>query len=153
MKRLPIVTLMLLLAIPAFGRSNAKKKEAKRPQALAALRSAINTAGDAGANMWNRDMLRDLRVSKDTDSGILRIEITFVTKETSTGTWEMVRGTGRSFLVRLFDKNGAYITHVVTDPPAVQLPENPDHRYRLDFKVSQRDLQFAEQVEVGIAPD
>jgi hypothetical protein len=107
------------------------------------------------ANLQNRS-LSQLTVSKQMANGILVVNV-HIGRNTAPST---------GFLIRLFDRNGNYLSHFQTQnliqlfgmgaPPsgAGHVPSgayNPGLR-RMEFRVNVRDLRDAEMVEFGFEP-
>jgi hypothetical protein len=89
---------------------------------------------------------RDLKIYKNVDKGTVTIEFD----------WDQSRAgyphfVGRAFLVRLFDKNGQYLTHFTTES-LIELmgrEELSKRHFEFTYPVNQRDLQVAKQAEFG----
>ncbi len=99
-----------------------------------------------GAAIYNKQYLSQLAVSKDLRRGVLMIEVT-----SSCG-----HCGGLHYLVRLFDRNGNYLTHFVSrsffEMMGYQEGAKPGPR-QLEFPVNVRDLRDAELVEFGFVPN
>ena len=99
-----------------------------------------------GACIYNRRHLSQLAAAKDMNRGILMIEIT------TSCNW----CGGSRYLVRLFDRNGNYLTHFVSrlffEMMGYQEGAQAGKR-QLEFPVNVRDLRDAESVEFGFMPN
>jgi hypothetical protein len=97
----------------------------------------------AGANHWNR-VLSKLTMAKDMQKGTVAVGVQIAQSCVNC-----------RFLVRLFDRNGNYLTHFETESLYQMFgPQIGQHTglKRMEFKVNMRDLRDAELAEFGFAP-
>jgi hypothetical protein len=99
-----------------------------------------------GACIYNRQHLSQLAVAKDMRRGVLLVEITTSCKGCG----------GLHYLVRLFDRNGNYLTHFVSRSFFEMMGYQEGAqvgRRQLEFPINVRDLRDAEYVEFGFMPN
>jgi hypothetical protein len=120
------------------------------------LRAVANTIDDGLANAKINPNISNLKVEKDVNNGTIKISFTF--KGNVMGLSQQTH-TGYGLLVRLFDKNGSYLTHFTTealeyDPKERQaywdeIKSPSDKHFSLAYNVPARDLEAADMAEVG----
>jgi len=118
------------------------------PQGFTLLAATVHTVGKDFdgktiiARLENGKTLSDLRIMKNVDNGILRIEFVMDYSHPCPSC---------VFLVRLFDKNGAHLTHFETEAhyKLLGVQRHGRQAQALSYSVSQRDLQFATSAEFG----
>lgn len=104
---------------------------------------------------WNEKInggIENLKVKIDKDKGAVKIDFDY-----DSGKEIVYKNIPRSFLVRLFDKNGKYITHFTTKERFVENDaEYPYKVYRispsnnhLEYQIPTRDAEFVEMAEFG----
>ncbi len=100
--------------------------------------AVVNTVGgDYAAAQINRG-IQDLKMYKDVEKGT----------QSRAGYPHIV---GKRYLVRLFDKNGQYLTHFTTES-LIELmgrEELTRKHFEFTYDVNLRDLQVAERAEFG----
>ena len=117
--------------------------------------------GYDGFDMDNKefnDALRNVKCSKDLDRGVLTIAFDFRKK-----LWRGTMNRPQHLLVRLFDKNGSYLTHFICEEQLwpFQVASNMADRLgppiivketgnRFQYEVAIRDLRDASIVEIGM---
>jgi hypothetical protein len=126
------------------------------------LNKRIESGQYDGFDLWNKqfnDALRNVKCSKDIDRGVLTVAFDF-RKEL----WKTVINGHHHLLIRLFDKNGSYLTHFICEEQLwkfarakaytknlygkdVILKETGN---RFQYEVAIRDLRDASIVEIGM---
>ncbi len=99
-----------------------------------------------GACIYNRQNLSELAAAKDMRRGVLMVEVTTSCKGCG----------GLHYLVRLFDRNGNYLTHFVSRSFFEMMGYQEGARTgkrQLEFPLNVRDLRDAEYMEFGFMPN
>jgi hypothetical protein len=114
---------------------------ANEKEGLQELTASVNSiSSDYLGQYYSKKSLFSLHVWKDLGKGIIRIKFSYEY------TCPLCR-----FLVRLFDKNGNYLTHFITETHMALFGFQPGCLTReLEFNVNVRDLRDAQIVEFGI---
>jgi hypothetical protein len=110
------------------------------------LDAVVNTAGGNYGTAQINSGIRDLAIYKDVDKGT--VIIAFDWDQSKAGYPHIV---GKAFLVRLFDKNGQYLTHFTTEPllELMGRDELTKKHFEFTYEVNLRDLEVAQQAEFG----
>jgi hypothetical protein len=133
---------LVLVAVALSGVLSCRRHANGSPSASDAveLRAVVNTEGDrVAASLFNKN-ISDLHIWKSQSAGTLRIAFTY----------DNYHPCACRFLLRLFDKNGNYLTHFTTDAH-YELFHNKRAilPVSLDYDVNQRDLEYAVAAEFG----
>jgi hypothetical protein len=105
--------------------------------------ASVTTVGASYAEMQFNRGITDLSVLKDTETGEVVVAFTWDERRTAYD-YHVASG----LLVRLFDRNGAYVTASVADGPMSQYFDR-DGRFMAKVVVAEHQLSVVRYAEVG----